>query len=68
MDGYSRFPIYLVAANNNKSATVMQIFQTGVDNHGLPEHVRMDMGTENVQVARYMISRKGSNNFLRESC
>ena len=29
-DGYSRLPVYLHAANNNKAATVLKLFQGAV--------------------------------------
>ena len=32
----------------------MSLFESAVDKHGLPWHVRVDQGFENVVVGRYM--------------
>lgn len=37
IDGYSRLPVYLHAANNNKSATVLECFLNAVQQYGLQE-------------------------------
>lgn len=56
IDGYSRLIVYLKIAPNNRSATVLKCFLEGVREFGLPSHVRMDRGGENVRVAEYMLS------------
>ncbi|KAK1138182.1 hypothetical protein AOXY_G5100 [Acipenser oxyrinchus oxyrinchus] len=61
VDGYSRTIVYLKPANNNTASTVLHLFKEGLRNFGLPLQVRGDAGTENVQVARYMINERGSN-------
>lgn len=44
IDGYSRRVIYLKASNNNRSSTVLELFQNGVRRLGLPSRVRGDRG------------------------
>lgn len=55
IDGYSRRIIYLQCADNNRAATVMQLFVEQLRVTGLPSRVRGDRGGENVQVAAFMI-------------
>lgn len=61
VDGYSRTIIYLQCATNNLAETALQFFQQGVDNYGLPSRVRGDCGVENWDVARFMISARGTD-------
>ena len=61
IDGYSRAIIYLKCCTNNKAATVLHYFKQGVHEFGLPSRVRGDQGVENVNVARYMITNRGSD-------
>ena len=61
IDGYSRYVLAIKASNNNRAATVLDLFINGVvDKHGLPSRVRGDHGTENLQVAQYMENTRGS--------
>ena len=53
--------MYLHASGNNLADTVLQLFQEAVIRHGLPSRVRCDMGTENVDVARFMLHNRGLN-------
>lgn len=55
IDGYSRRIIYLHACNNNRSETVLRLFQQSVEELGLPSRVRADKGGENVGVERFML-------------
>lgn len=61
VDGYSRTIIYLDCLNNNRASSVLYLFQRGVRNFGLPSRVRCDRGMENIEVARFMLSRRGLN-------
>ena len=61
IDGYSRLVAYLVVATNNRAETAFRAFQTGVEEYGVPSSVRTDKGGENVQIAEFMITQRGSN-------
>ena len=61
IDGYSRTVTHLNCATNNLAVTALQYFQEGVRKYGLPSRVRGDCGVENVDVARFMISNRGTN-------
>lgn len=61
VDGFSRTIIYLQCLNNNRGASVLQLFCTGVQSFGLPLRLRCDHGMENTRVARYMLERRGLN-------
>ena len=61
IDGFSRTVIYLRCSTDNKATTTLQFFDEGVKEFGLPSRVRGDQGMENVDVARYMITNRGSN-------
>ncbi|KAA0710510.1 hypothetical protein E1301_Tti012592 [Triplophysa tibetana] len=60
VDGYSRKVLYLNAANNNRALTAYN-FSVGVQKFGLPSRVRGDQGVENVQIARFMFTSRGTD-------
>ena len=59
--GYSRAIVYLKCAPNNLASTVLRYFIEGTHEFGLPLRVRGDHGVENVEVARFMVERRGVN-------
>lgn len=64
IDGYSRLPVYLHAAINNKAATVLELFQEAVSVYGLPSRVRCDKGGENYDVGWFMLHPEESGGNL----
>lgn len=61
IDGYSRLIPYLHCANNNRSDTVLALFQNACQSYGMPSRVRSDYGLENMGVARMMLECRGVN-------
>ena len=61
IDGYSRLIPYLHCANNNRSDTVLALFQNACQSYGMPSRVRSDHGLENMGVARMMLECRGVN-------
>ncbi|XP_078793646.1 uncharacterized protein LOC101156956 isoform X1 [Oryzias latipes] len=61
IDGFSRLIVYLSAATNNRTATVLEAFIGAVNKFGLPSRVRSDKGGENIGVAHFMVDRRGIN-------
>ena len=53
--------VYLGAATNNKADTVLHLFQDAVRKFNLPSRVGSDLGLENIQVARFMLTERGLN-------
>ena len=51
----------LQASDNNRSATVLDLFESAMVEYGTPSRVRDDCGSENIDVATYMIMKNGSN-------
>ena len=55
VDGYSRVITYLHCSTNNRASTILSLFTKAVEQYGLPQKVRSDLGGENVDVWRFMI-------------
>jgi len=51
----TRLPVYLHAANNNKAAMVLKLFQGAVSDYSLPSRVRCDKGGKNYDVGWFML-------------
>ena len=56
IDGFSRKIMFLRCSTNNKASTVLQLFRSAVETHGLPSRVRGENGGENTQVAQFMFN------------
>ena len=60
IDGYSRLVVYLNCSDNNRAATVYNLFLEAIQQYALPSRVCSDQGRENCLVARHMIERWGA--------
>lgn len=60
IDGYSRKITYLNASDNNRARTVLQLFLKATHDHGWPSRLRSDKGGENIDVARAMLTVRGT--------
>ena len=60
IDGFTRLCVYLACATNNRASTVRDNFLSATVEFGWPSRVRSDHGMENVEVARLMISHRGT--------
>ena len=58
VDSYSRLPVYLSCSDNNRTATVLELFKKAVYEFGydLPARIRCDKGVENYDVAMSMLT------------
>ncbi|XP_050958050.1 uncharacterized protein LOC127159193 [Labeo rohita] len=61
VDGYSRKVMCLNAATNNRASTAFTAFKKATERHGIPSRVRGDQGVENVEIARYMFTVRGTD-------
>nr|GAT44035.1 predicted protein [Mycena chlorophos] len=64
IDGKTRFVTGIRASDNNRSETVLRLFDDAVSRHGLPARVRGDFGTENVLVAEAMAVLRGIERYI----
>ena len=60
IDGFSRKVMYLHASSNNRASTVLEQFLGATEEHGWPSRVRSDKGGENIDVARAMLTMRGT--------
>ncbi|KAG7455518.1 hypothetical protein MATL_G00257570 [Megalops atlanticus] len=61
VDGHSRKVMFLDAATNNRASTAFAHFRKATERHGIPSRVRGDQGAENVEIARYMFTVRGTD-------
>ena len=59
IDGYSRMIVFLKCVTNNRADTVLGHFLEAVNRFRCPEKIRTDYGTENIQMARWMLDYHG---------
>ncbi|KAF7366284.1 hypothetical protein MSAN_00884600 [Mycena sanguinolenta] len=59
IDGWTRFIVGIRASTNNRSTTVLDLFEQAAALHGWPSCVRGDHGVENVKVAERMEQVRG---------
>ena len=65
IDGFSRRIVFLRCSSNNKASTVASLFERAAGTYGLPSRVRADMGSENVDVERWVIFYSFLSSFKR---
>ncbi|KAL2085762.1 hypothetical protein ACEWY4_019082 [Coilia grayii] len=61
VDGYSRKIMCLNAATNNLASTAFAAFKQATEKYGIPPRVRGDQGSENVEIARFMFTMRGTD-------
>jgi hypothetical protein len=59
IDGKSRTITGIRVSNNNRAATVLDVFMHATRNWGVPSRVRGDHGGENIKVAEWMEENRG---------
>lgn len=60
IDGFSRLCVFLACATNNRASTVADKFISATAEFGWPSRVRSDKGMENIEVARLMVTHRGT--------
>ena len=60
IDGFSRAVVFLKASTNNNATTVLELFLRATEVYSYPKRIRTDYGTENLAVAREMLTHYGS--------
>ncbi|XP_016092863.1 uncharacterized protein [Sinocyclocheilus grahami] len=51
----------LNAAMNNRGSTALSVFKEATEQYGVPSRVRADQGVENVEIAKFMFSVRGTD-------
>ena len=57
--GFSRLVVFLKCSANNKVKTVLDSFYQAIQRYRTPLKIRTDHGTENIEVARYILEKHG---------
>ena len=60
VDGYSRLIVFLKCSTNNRANTVLANFLEAIQRFRCPARVRTDYGTENIEVAKWMLEHHGT--------
>ena len=60
IDGHSRCITFLHCSTNNEAYTVYTLFIESIASFRCPLRIRTDHGTENIQVARWMLEHYGT--------
>ena len=60
IDGFSRTIVYLGCNSNNEATTVLDLFINALHQFHIPHCIRSDHGTENVEVAKWMLHHHGT--------
>ena len=64
IDGFSRFLLGILASNNNRATTVLDLFENITEVFGFPSGMRGDHGTENLLVAALMEVVRGIGSYI----
>ena len=59
IDGFSRTVVFLKCSDNNRAATVLDVFTKAVESYDIPYKIRTDNGGENTEKWRLMIHHPG---------
>ncbi|KAG7255106.1 hypothetical protein CRUP_029541, partial [Coryphaenoides rupestris] len=59
IDGFSRKIVLLGVSNNNRSETLLSMFENAVAQHGIPSRLRTDKGGEHRGIAEFMVFHRG---------
>ena len=60
IDGFSRAIVYLGCNTSNGASTVLDLFMNALHQFHTPHCIRSDHGTENVEVAKWMLHHHGT--------
>ena len=61
IDDFSCLVTFLQCSNNNQATTVLRCFRAPVVEYGFPSQVRCDNGGENIDMARLMVTTRGTD-------
>lgn len=58
IDGFSRAVMFLKCSTNNEALTILTLFEDAIQKFNIPARIRCEHGTENIQVAKWMLTTK----------